>query len=285
MTHPFLNTAIEAAHKAGDLIMKYRDRVDAIPVERKARGDYASEIDRACEELIRTELKRRYRDHAILGEEQGRFGDDEHVWLIDPIDGTSNYLRGIPHYAVSIALTHKGRVEHGVVYDPVRDELFAASRGAGTTLNNRRVRVSGRASLSTAVLGMAFPFRSRRLLPAYMGMFNDLYEQCEDVRRAGAASLDLAYVACGRLDGYWELALKPWDTAAGALLVQEAGGVVMDIAGGDNWLKSGHIIAAPFKLVTPMRKAIEPHLTEALRARAATRASNRPAARSEPDGD
>mgnify|MGYP006425882809 CR=1 FL=1 len=275
MTHPFLNTAIEAAHKGGDLIMKYRDRVDSIPVERKARGDYASEIDKACEEVIRAELARRYPDHEILGEEHGKSGgkggnksgDSENVWLIDPIDGTSNYLRGIPHYAISIALSVKGRIEQGVIYDPVRDELFAASRGQGATLNNRRVRVSGRSTLSDAVLGAAFPFRSRRLMPAYMQMFDTLFEQCEDVRRAGAASLDLAYVACGRLDGYWELALKPWDTAAGALLVQEAGGVVMDIAGGDNWLKSGHIIAAPFKLITPMRKAIEPHLTEALRAR------------------
>ena len=275
MTHPFLNTAIEAAHKGGDLIMKYRDRVDSIPVERKARGDYASEIDKACEEVIRAELARRYPDHEILGEEHGKSGgkggnksgDSENVWLIDPIDGTSNYLRGIPHYAISIALSVKGRIEQGVIYDPVRDELFAASRGQGATLNNRRVRVSGRSTLSEAVLGAAFPFRSRRLMPAYMQMFDTLFEQCEDVRRAGAASLDLAYVACGRLDGYWELALKPWDTAAGALLVQEAGGVVMDIAGGDHWLKSGHIIAAPFKLITPMRKAIEPHLTEAIRAR------------------
>jgi len=274
LSHPFVNTAIEAAHKAGDLIMKYRDRIDSIPVERKARGDYVSEIDKACEEVIRAELSRRYPDHEILGEEGGKSGgkggDGENIWLIDPIDGTSNYLHGIPHYAISIALSVKGRIEHGVVYDPVRDELFAASRGQGTTLNNRRVRVSGRSALSTAVLGAAFPFRSRRLMPAYMEMFNSLFGQCEDVRRAGAASLDLAYVACGRLDGYWELALKPWDTAAGALLVQEAGGVVMDIAGGDNWLKSGHIIAAPFKLITPMRKAIEPHLTESLTARTAS---------------
>lgn len=267
MTHAFLNTAIEAAHKGGDLIMKYRDRVDSIPVERKARGDYASEVDKACEAVIRKELQRRYPDHAIVGEEQGRTRGDGHVWLIDPIDGTTNYLHGIPHYAISIALAVDDRVEHGVVYDPVRDELFAASRGQGTTLNSRRVRVSGRAALSTAVLAVAFPFRNRRLMPAYAGMFNALFEQCEDVRRAGAASLDLAYVACGRVDGYVELSLKPWDIAAGALLVQEAGGVVMDAGGGDRWLESGHVLAAPFKLVTPMRKAIEPHLTEAIRAR------------------
>jgi len=267
LSHPFLNTAIEAVQKAGDLLLKYRDRVDSIPVERKARGDYVSEVDKAAESLIRAELQKRYPDHSVLGEEHGRLAGDDHVWLVDPVDGTSNYLRGIPHYAISIALAVKGRVEHGVVYDPVRDELFAASRGTGATLNNRRIRVSGRTALASAVLGMAFPFRHRKLMPAYRAMFDDLFGQCEDVRRAGAASLDLAYVACGRLDGYWELALKPWDTAAGALLVQEAGGVVMDIAGGDNWLKSGHVIAAPFKLITPLRKAIEPHLTEALLAR------------------
>ena len=270
MTHPHLNTAVEAARKAGDLIMKYRDRVDSIPVERKARHDYVSEVDRACEELIRGELLRRYPDHAILGEEQGRSGDSEYVWLIDPVDGTSNYLRGIPHYAISIALTVKGRVEQGVVYDPVRDELFAASRGEGATLNNRRIRVSGRLSLEGAVLGTAFPFRSRRMLPAYQAMFDALFARVEDIRRAGTASLDFAYVASGRLDGFWELGLKPWDMAAGALLVQEAGGVVMDIAGGDQWIDSGHVIAAPFKLITAIRKAIDSHLTEAMRARLGT---------------
>jgi myo-inositol-1(or 4)-monophosphatase len=267
LTHAFLNTAIEAAQKGGDLIMKYRDRVDSIPVERKARGDYVSEVDKACEALIRQELQRRYPDHTIIGEEQPRRSGDGHVWLIDPIDGTTNYLRGIPHYAISLALAVNGRIEHGVIYDPARDELFAASRGQGATLNSRRIRVSGRATLSTAVLATAFPFRNRRLLPAHRAMFDELFDQCEDVRRAGAASLDLAYVACGRLDGYWEFNLKPWDVAAGGLIVQEAGGVVMDIAGGDRWLESGHILAAPFKLITPMRKAIEPHITEALQAR------------------
>lgn len=267
MTNPFLNTAIEAARKAGDLVLKYRDRIDSIPVERKARHDYVSEVDRACEELIRTELLRRYPDHAILGEEAGQSGAGEHLWLIDPVDGTSNYLRGIPHYAISIALAVKGRVEQGVVYDPVRDELFAASRGEGATLNSRRIRVSGRLSLEGAVLGTAFPFRKRRLMPAYQAMFDALFAQVEDIRRAGTASLDFAYVACGRLDGFWELGLKPWDMAAGALLVQEAGGVVMDISGSDQWLDSGHVIAAPYKLITPIRRAIEPHLTEGLKAR------------------
>ena len=263
---PFLER-FEAARKAGGLMRKFRDRLEAIPVERKARHDYVSDVDRACEQLIREHILRLHRDHAILGEEEGLTGESDHLWIIDPLDGTSNYLRGIPHYSVSIALKIKGRIEHGVVYDPSRDEMFTASRGEGAFLNDQRIRVSGRRDLSGAVLATAFPFRSRRLMPAYQGMFDALFDKIEDIRRGGTSSLDLAYVACGRLDGYWELNLKPWDIAAGALLVQEAGGVVMDIAGGERWLDSGHIIAAPFKLVTPMRHAIEPHLTAGIRAR------------------
>ncbi len=267
MTNPYINIASEAARRAGDLMLKYRQRLDSIPVERKARHDYVSDVDRACEQTIREWISRHYRDHAILGEESGRTGEGDYCWIIDPIDGTSNYLRGIPHFAVSIALQVRGRIEHGVIYDPLRDELFTASRGEGAFLNNQRVRVSGRKELAQAVLGLAFPFRKRRLLSAYRGMFDALFEKTEDFRRAGAASLDLAYVACGRLDGYVELALEPWDVAAGALMVQEAGGVVMDITGGERWLESGHIIAAPFKLVTPIRHAVAPHVTEGMKAR------------------
>jgi len=268
VTNPYINIASEAARRAGDLMLKYRQRLDSIPVERKARHDYVSDVDRACEQTIRDWISKHHRDHAILGEESGRTGEGDYCWIIDPIDGTSNYLRGIPHFAVSIALQVRGRIEHGVIYDPLRDELFTASRGEGAFLNNQRVRVSGRKELDQAVLGLAFPFRKRRLLGAYRGMFDALFEKTEDFRRAGAASLDLAYVACGRLDGYVELALEPWDVAAGALMVQEAGGVVMDITGGERWLESGHIIAAPFKLVTPIRHAVAPHVTEGMKARA-----------------
>lgn len=269
MSNPYLNIASEAARQAGDIALRYRSRLDSIPVERKARHDYVSDVDRACEQVIRDHIGRHHRDHAILGEEGGLSGDSDHVWIIDPIDGTSNYLRGIPHFAISIAIQVKGRIEAGVVYDPVREELFTASRGQGAFLNSQRIRVSGRKELSDAVVATAFPFRKRRLLEGYQGMFNAMFEKVEDFRRAGTASLDLAYVACGRLDGYWELGLKPWDLAAGALLVQEAGGVVMDVTGGDQWLQSGHVLAAPFKLITPMRAAIEPHVTEAMKARTA----------------
>lgn len=267
MTSPYINVATEAARKAASLMQKYAQRLESIPVERKARADYVTDVDRACEQVISEHILRLYRDHAILGEEHGKTGDSDYVWIVDPIDGTSNYLRGIGHYAVSIALQIKGRIEHGVIYDPCRDELFTASRGEGAFLNQHRIRVSGRESLDGAILATAFPFRYRRLLPAYRAMFDALFDQVEDIRRQGTSCLDLAYVACGRLDGYWELGLKPWDLAAGALLVQEAGGVVMDMAGGERWLQSGHIIAAPFKLIMPMHHAIEPHLTDAIRAR------------------
>jgi len=267
VANPYINIATEAARKAGALMLKYRQRLESIPVERKARHDYVSDVDRACEQAIRDHILKMHRNHSILGEEGGQTGDSEYQWIIDPLDGTSNYLRGMPHFAVSIALKIGDRIEHGVIYDPLRDETFTASRGEGAFLNNQRIRVSGRTDLSTAVLATAFPFRKRRLLGAYKGMFDALFEKTEDFRRAGAASLDLAYVASGRLDGYFELALMPWDMAAGALMVQEAGGVVMDISGGENWLESGHIIAAPFKLVTPIRHAIAPHVTEGMKAR------------------
>ena len=269
MTSPLLNIAADAARKAAELMRKFRHRLEGIPVERKARHDYVSDVDRACEQAIRDHIFKYHRDHAFLGEESGKAGNPEsdHVWIVDPLDGTSNYLRGIPHYSVSIALSVKGRIEHGVVYDPLRDEMFSASRGEGAFLNSQRIRVSGRRELATAVIATAFPFRTRRLMPAYQAMFDAVFDKVEDIRRAGTASLDLAYVACGRLDGYFELNLKPWDIAAGALLVQEAGGVVMDIAGGEKWLDTGHILAAPFKLVTPLRHAIGPHVSEGLRAR------------------
>lgn len=267
MTNPYINVATEAAREAAGLMRKYASKLESIPIERKARADYVTEVDRACEQVIKHHLLKYYRDHAFLGEETGKVGDSDHVWIVDPIDGTTNYLRGLGHFAVSIALQIRGRIEHGVIYDPTKEELFTASRGEGAFLNSQRIRVSGRDSLEGAVLATAFPFRYRRLLPAYRAMFDALFEDIEDIRRQGTSCLDLAYVACGRLDGYWELGLKPWDLAAGALMVQEAGGVVMDMAGGERWLQSGHIIAAPFKLVTPMRHAIEPHLTEAILAK------------------
>jgi myo-inositol-1(or 4)-monophosphatase len=256
MTHPVLNVAVEAAHAAAAIMRRQLQRVEAIPVERKARHDYVSEVDRACEAEIVREIKRFYPDHAFLCEEAGPSGESDSVWVIDPLDGTSNFLHGIPHFAVSIAYQLKGRTEHAVVYDPMRDELFTASRGSGASLNQKRIRVSARKGLEGAVLATAFPFRQPKLLSRYSGVFQAVLRNVEDFRRAGTASLDLAWTAAGRLDGYFEIGLQPWDVAAGALIVREAGGVVMDFEGNDGVEDAGSIIAAPYKIMTPLRQII-----------------------------
>ena len=260
MAHPILNIAINAAHIAGDLMRQELHKVASIPVTQKARHDYVTEIDKTSEEQIVREIKRYYPDHAILGEEGGEQGDSdsEFVWIIDPLDGTSNYLHGMPHFAVSIALQVKGRLEHAVVYDPMRDEMFTASKGSGAHLNNTRIRVSARQTLDNAIMATAFPFRQRGMMGMYTGMFSEVFRKVEDVRRYGAASLDLAWVAAGRMDGYFEIGLKPWDVAAGTLIVREASGVVVDFDGSDDVVHSHSILAAPYKLMTPLRQIIQP---------------------------
>lgn len=258
MTHPVLNVAIEAAHAAGALMRRELPRVDAIPVERKARHDYVSDVDRACEAEIVREIKRFYPDHAFLCEEGGTSGDSESTWVIDPLDGTSNFLHGVPHFAVSIAYQLNGRTEHAVIYDPMRDEIFTASRGKGALLNNKRIRVSTRRELDGAIMATSFPFRRRELLPVYSRIFQAVYTKIEDIRRIGTASLDLAWVAAGRMDGFFEIGLKSWDVAAGALIVREAGGVVMDFEGKDQVEEAGTIIAAPYHLMTPLHQLIAP---------------------------
>ena len=254
--HPVLNVAVEAAHAAAHIMRRQMQHVEAIPVERKARHDYVSEVDRACEAEIVREIKRFYPDHAFLCEEGGVSGDSNTVWIIDPLDGTSNYLHGLPHFAVSIAQQVDGRTEHAVVYDPIRDELFTASRGSGSYMNNKRIRVSARNGMEGAILATAFPFRRRDRLQAYARVFQSVFAKVEDFRRAGTASLDLAWVAAGRMDGYFEVGLQAWDVAAGALLVREAGGVVLDFNGNDAVEEAETIIAAPYKVMTPLRQLI-----------------------------
>ena len=264
MAAPAVNVAVQAARQAGDIIHRYLPHIDRVPVTRKARHDFVTEVDRACEQAIIQEIRRLYPDHAILAEESGEDGENYFRWIIDPLDGTSNFLRGLPHFCISIALEVRGRIEHGVVYDPVREDLFTASYGQGARLNDRKIRVSDRTQLEGALIATALPFRQRKYLTAYKRMLLDVFAEVEDIRRAGSAALDLAYTACGRVDAYFELGLKPWDVAAGSLLVREAGGVVSDLSGGENPLQSGHVLAAPFKLVAPMNSAIQPHLTTAL---------------------
>lgn len=263
--HPMLNIAVRAARNAGDLITRSIDNLGNLKVNQKGKNDYATEIDRMAEQEVIKVIKAAYPDHSIIAEESGHYPGNEYVWIIDPLDGTTNFLHGYPQYAVSIALKHKGKLEQAVVYDPLRDELFTATRGAGAMLNNRKIRVTRQPNLTGALLGTGFPFKHQRHLDAYLAMFKALFTDAAGIRRAGAAALDLAYVAAGRLDGFWEIGLREWDMAAGILLVQEAGGVVTDFAFDDNYLETGNIIVGNPKMHQAIYQAIKPHITDSLK--------------------
>ncbi|MGM0690642.1 MAG: inositol monophosphatase family protein [Pseudomonadota bacterium] len=258
MPHPMLNIAVRAARAAGSVISRSRDRVNDLTIESKKRNDFVSEVDHQAEAAIIDTLLRAYPDHAILAEESGAAGQEgaEFRWIIDPLDGTTNFLHGIGHYAVSIALERQGRLELGVIYNPVNQELFTAERGGGAFLDNRRIRVAPRKGLDGALLGTGIPFRDDQNLERYIATLRALHGPIAGIRRPGSAALDLAYVAAGRFDGFWEFGLKPWDMAAGVLLVREAGGVVIDNQGGDDYLDSGNVICANPKLVHAMLQAI-----------------------------
>ncbi len=262
--NPTTTIAVRAARQAGSVIMRSFNRLDTLTVSEKHVNEYVSEVDRNAERAIIDTIRKAYPAHAILAEESGAHGKDEFQWVIDPLDGTTNYLHGFPQFAISIALMHRGRLETGVVYDPLRDEMYTAVRGGGALLNDRRLRVSEQKVLKGALLGTGIPFRDRRYIDAYLGMLKDLTEETAGIRRPGSAALDFAYVAAGRLDGFWELGLSVWDFAAGALLVQEAGGVVSDIRGGSRHLESGNVIAAGVRLHRTIVDTIQPHLPEAL---------------------
>jgi myo-inositol-1(or 4)-monophosphatase len=262
--HPMLNIAVRAARSAGNVITRNRDRIDQLSIQTKDRNDFVSEVDRQAEREIIHILRKAYPNHGILAEESGAQGDDEYQWIIDPLDGTTNFLHGFPHFAVSIGLRHKGRLEQAVIYDPVQQELFTATRGSGAHLNDRRIRVSPRRELDGALLGTGFPFRAQQHLDPYLDMFRALFPHTAGIRRAGSAALDLAYVAAGRLDGFWEIGLSVWDMAAGVLLIQEAGGLSGDFIGGHDFLKHGNIVAANPKLFPIILKTIRPHVTDAL---------------------
>ncbi|OGI44325.1 MAG: inositol monophosphatase [Candidatus Muproteobacteria bacterium RIFCSPHIGHO2_01_FULL_65_16] len=258
--HPMLNTAIKAARRAGGVIMRHLDRLERLTVETKGRNDFVSEVDRQAEAEIIHILRTAYPDHAILAEETGAQPGDHYQWVIDPLDGTTNFLHGYPQFGVSIALRHKGRLEQAVVFDPHKNELFTAGRGQGAHLNDRRIRVSKITELELALLGTGFPFRSNEYLEIWINTLRELLTRTSGIRRAGSASLDLAHVACGRFDGFWEFGLSPWDMAAGCLLIQEAGGMVSDFAGGQNYLESGNIVAGAPKIFDAMLRHIQLHL-------------------------
>lgn len=263
---PTTNIAVRAARQAGSVLMRYHNRIDALTVSEKQANDYVTEVDRAAEQAIIQTIRAAYPDHAILAEESGSHSGNDFQWVIDPLDGTTNYLHGIPQFAVSIGLLHKGKLESGVVYDPVRDEMFLTDQGGGAYLNDRRIRVTEQKGLRGALLGTGIPFRDQRFVDNYLGMMKSLMRDTAGIRRPGSAALDFAWVACGRYDGFWELGLSTWDFAAGALLVKEAGGVVSDLGGGDKYLETGNVVAAGVRLHGDMLKAIKPHLSEDLKA-------------------
>lgn len=264
MTRPAVNVAVRAARHGGQVILRHMNRLGGLTVVEKQRMDFVSEVDRQAEAEIIRELRRAFPGDAILAEESGASGQGKRTWVVDPLDGTHNYLRGIPHFCVSIGMLEHGDPVHAVIYDPLRDELFTASRGDGAFLNDRRIRVTARAGLEGALLATGFPFRQRAHLDAQLGMTRALLASAEDLRRSGSAALDLAWVAAGRLDGYYEIGLKPWDMAAGCLLVREAGGTYCDFAGRDGLPESGNLIAGNHKVVKDMVGAIAPELGPAL---------------------
>lgn len=262
-----LTIAVRAARAAGDIITRSMDRVDLLNISPKGRNDFVSEVDRLAEREIVSTLLRAYPNHACLGEEDGMQGASkaEYTWIIDPLDGTTNFLHGFPQFAVSIGQLYRGKLERGVIYDPVKQELFTGVRGGGATLNDRRIRVTKQTGMVGSLIGTGIPFKDQTHIDEYLAMLKDLLKDAAGIRRAGSAALDLAYVAAGRLDGFWEMGLKPWDMAAGVLLIQEAGGIVTDIDGGDNFLDSGNLVTANPRLHEIMRSIIEPHLTSGLR--------------------
>lgn len=261
--HAMLNVALKAARKAGDVIVKHLDRIDSLTIQQKRQKDFVSEVDKLAEKEIINIIQKTYPNHQILAEESGQLkGNDEYVWIIDPLDGTTNFLHNIPHFAVSIAFQFKGKLQHGLVYDPVRQEIFSASRGAGARLNDRRIRVSQRHKFEEAIIGTGLPFREPENFKVNTPIINALFGEVRNLRIMGAAALDLAYVAAGRLDGFWEMSLQEWDIAAGALIIQEAGGLVSDMLGADHYLQNGHVVAGNPKVFKMLVQITEKAMKE-----------------------
>jgi myo-inositol-1(or 4)-monophosphatase len=263
--HPMLNIAVKAARRAGSIINRAALDRTQLEIRAKRANDFVTQVDQAAEAAIIGIIRQAFPDHAILGEESGALegksggaaGKAEYRWIIDPLDGTTNFIHGFPQYCVSIALQHRGATAHGVVYDPAKNELFTASKGSGAFLDDRRIRVTKCAYLKDALVGTGFPFKELSRLDLYCRQLKEIMKTSSGARRAGAAALDLAYVAAGRLDAFWEMGLAPWDMAAGALMIQEAGGLVGDLAGDANYLESGDIAAATPKVFPQLLAALK----------------------------
>ena len=254
--HPILNTAITAARLAGRITLMHLNRLDSIEVNSKGRQDFVTQVDLEAESIILDTIRKTYPTHAVLAEESGEQSGDEYTWIIDPLDGTTNFIHGYPSFGVSIAVQKGDQIEHGVIFDPLRDELFVSTRGEGARLNDRRIRVSHVQHLERSLLGTGFPFRAMERIDPCIKTFRALLPKTSGIRRSGAASLDLAHVAAGRFDGFWEMSLKPWDMAAGVLLIREAGGLVSDFDGEQHFLTSGNIVAANSALFNELLRIV-----------------------------
>ena len=261
---PMVNIALRAARKGAEVIEKALQHKDLIKIEEKARNDYVTQVDKAVEKEVLYHLKKAYPDHGFVGEESGTIeSESDYQWVIDPIDGTTNFIYGIPHFAISIACVYKGKLEHAVILDPSKQEEFTASRGKGAALNGRRIRVTNKAGLAGSLIATGIPFNDKTLpnLKPYLATMEDvLMQNSAGIRRMGAASLDLAYVACGRFDGFWEMNLQPWDMAAGILLVTEAGGLCSDFRGGNDMLKTGNVVCGSAKVFKALLSTAGKHL-------------------------
>ncbi len=255
-----LNTAVKAALRAGDIAIRQLKHLDEIKVHSKSANDFVTQVDKAAEESIIDTIQKYYPDHAFLAEESGNQGDSEYTWIIDPLDGTTNFIHGLPIFAVSIALRIKGRLSVSVVYDPNRQEIFTAIRGRGAQVDGHKIRVSGRRYLEGALIGTGFPYRSHERMTSYLAMLEQVLLNTADVRRPGSAALDLANLAAGRLDGFWEFGLNIWDIAAGSLILREAGGLISELEDKDDYLATGNIVAGNPRVHDALKKLITPHL-------------------------
>jgi myo-inositol-1(or 4)-monophosphatase len=268
--HPMLTIAIKAAREAGRIINRASQDVGALKIQSKTFNDFVSEVDRSAEQAIIDTIRDAYPDHGFLGEESGKSNSDaNNIWIIDPLDGTTNFLHNFPQYCVSIALQQKGVLTQAVIYDPVRNDLFTATKGRGAFLNDKRIRVTNRTKLQASLISTGFPFRDFTHLDTYLAMLKDMIKNTTGIRRPGSAALDLAYVAAGFTDGFFEINLSTWDIAAGGLLVQEAGGMVGDFEGNESWLNTGNIVAANAKVFSQMLQVLSPHLTDSLKTKVA----------------
>ncbi len=261
---PMINIALNAARKAAEALEKATMHKGITTIESKGVNDYVTELDVLVEKEIIYHLRKAYPKHCIRGEEGGNINGEEpeNEWIIDPIDGTTNFIHGLPHFAISIAFAHKGQLQHAVIVDPVKQEEFTASRGKGAAMKGRRIRVTDRRSLDGALIATGIPFNGYGLenIDSYLAAMKDIVGQTSGIRRMGAASLDLAYVAAGRYDGFWEMNLKPWDIAAGILLITEAGGLVSDFKGGNSMLESGNVVCGSPKVFKPLLQIVAQHM-------------------------